>query len=64
MNLYMNLLFSFQWLFAKMSALPLNEVLGDFEDAVQHIKDVSAKKEINLVADSIRLRLKYYFYRI
>ena len=38
-----------------MSALPLNEVLGDFEDAVQHIKDVSAKKEINLVADSIRL---------
>ena len=42
-----------------MSVLPLNEVLGDFEDAVQHIKDVSAKKEINLVADSIRLRLKH-----
>ena len=29
-------------------------VIGDFEDAVQHIKDASAKKEINLVADSIR----------
>ena len=37
-----------------MSALPLNEVLGDFEDALLHIKDEAAKKEINLVADSIR----------
>ena len=41
-----------------MSALPLNEVLGDFEDAVQHIRDASAKKEINLVADSIRSESK------
>ena len=46
-----------------MSALPLNEVLGDFEDAILHIQDPSAKKEINLVADSIRLGgaiLKFY----
>ena len=46
-----------------MSALPLNEVLGDFEDAVLHIDDPVPKKEINLVADSIRLGgaiLKHY----
>ena len=46
-----------------MSALPLNEVLGDFEDAILHIKDRAAKKEITLVADSIRLGgaiLKFY----
>ena len=54
-DLYDNVLFNYKWLFAKMSALPLNEVLGDFEDAVAHIKDPLAKKEINLVADSIRL---------
>ena len=47
-------IYCLQWLFAKMSALPLNEVLGDFEDALLHIKDETAKKEINLVADSIR----------
>ena len=46
-----------------MSALPLNEVLGDFEDAILHIRDPAARKEINLVADSIRLGgaiLKFY----
>ena len=62
-DLYDHVLFNYKWLFAKMSALPLNEVLGDFEDAVQHIKDPQARKEINLVADSIRLGgaiLKFY----
>ena len=49
-----NTRFIYQWLYAKMSALPLNEVLGDFEDAILHIKDPAARKEINLVADSIR----------
>ena len=62
-DLYDHVLFNYKWLFAKMSALPLNEVLGDFEDAVQHIQDNQARKEINLVADSIRLGgaiLKHY----
>ena len=62
-DLYDHVLFNYKWLFAKMSALPLNEVLGDFEDAVQHIQDAQARKEINLVADSIRLGgaiLKHY----
>ena len=48
----------YQWLYAKMSALPLNEVLGDFEDAILHIKDPAARKEINLVADSIRWSIR------
>ena len=62
-DLYDHVLFNYRWLFAKMSALPLNEVLGDFEDAVLHIDDPVPKKEINLVADSIRLGgaiLKHY----
>ena len=40
-----------------MSACPLQAVLGDFEDAYNHLtedaKDV--KREIQLVADSLRL---------
>ena len=62
-DLYDHVLFNYRWLFAKMSALPLNEVLGDFEDAVLFINDPIPKKEINLVADSIRLGgaiLKHY----
>jgi hypothetical protein len=62
-DLYDHVLFNYRWLYAKMSALPLHEVLGDFEDAVNLIEDVKAKKEINLVADSIRLGgaiLKHY----
>ena len=62
-DLYDHVLFNYRWLYAKMSALPLHEVLSDFEDAVNQIEDVKAKKEINLVADSIRLGgaiLKFY----
>ena len=62
-DLYDHVLFNYRWLFTKMSALPLNEILGDFEDAVQNIKDPVAVKEITLVADSIRLGgaiLKHY----
>ena len=62
-DLYDHVLFNYKWLYAKMCALPLNEVLSDFEDAVNNIEDPQAKKEINLVADSIRLGgaiLKHY----
>ena len=62
-DLYDHVLFNYKWLYAKMCALPLNEVLSDFEDAVNNIADPQDKKEINLVADSIRLGgaiLKYY----
>ena len=62
-DLFDNVLFNYKWLYAKMCALPLNEVLSDFEDAVNNIEDPQSKKEINLVADSIRLGgaiLKHY----
>ena len=62
-DLYDHVLFNYNWLYAKMSALPLHEVLGDFEDAVQNIRDDGCGKEITLVADSIRLGgaiLKHY----
>ena len=45
----------FQWLYAKMSACPLQAVLSDFEDACNHLDDKDAKREIMLVADSLRL---------
>ena len=67
-DLYDNVLFNYQWLYHKMCALPLPEVLCDFEDAVKNIrldtkKDDTIHKEINLVADSLRLGgaiLKFY----
>merc|ERR1719438_664126 len=67
-DLYDNVLFNYQWLYNKMCALPLPEVLGDFEDAIKNIrrdptKDDTVHKEISLVADSLRLGgaiLKFY----
>ena len=38
-----------------MSACPLQAVLGDFEDACSHVGDRNARREITLVADSLRL---------
>ena len=58
-DLFENVLFNYQWLYAKLSACPLQAVLSDFEDATSHIKGVDneseIKREIMLVADSIRL---------
>ena len=67
-DLYDSVLFNYQWLYNKMCALPLPEVLGDFEDSIKNIRlDVHKKdtihKEIGLVADSLRLGgaiLKFY----
>ena len=36
-DLYDNVLFNYQWLYHKMCALPLPEVLCDFEDAAKNI---------------------------
>ena len=38
-----------------MSACPLQAVLSDFEDACNHVEDKDARREIMLVADSLRL---------
>ena len=54
-DLYSNVLFNYQWLYAKMSACPLQSVLSDFEDACQHLDDEHMKCQIMLVADSLRL---------
>ena len=54
-GLYQNVLFNYQWLYAKMSACPLQAVLSDFEDACENLQDKNAKREITLVADSLRL---------
>ena len=67
-DLYDNVLFNYQWLYAKMCALPLPEVLCDFEDSVKNIrmdpfKNDNIVKEICLVADSLKLGgaiLKFY----
>ena len=58
-DLFENVLFNYQWLYAKLSACPVQAVLSDFQDATSHIKGVDneneIKREIMLVADSIRL---------
>ena len=38
-----------------MSACPLQAVLFDFEDACEHLTDKEDRREITLVADSLRL---------
>ena len=67
-DLYDSVLFNYQWIYHKMCALPLPEVLSDFEDSIKNIRlDVCKKdnivKEIGLVANSLRLGgaiLKFY----
>ena len=54
-DLYDHVLFNYQWLYAKMSACPLQGVLSDFEDACDHLDDKTIILQINLVADSLRL---------
>ena len=54
-DLFAHVLFNYQWLYAKISACPLQTVLADFEDASAHIENNNLKREIMLVADSLRL---------
>ena len=42
-DLFSNVLFNYQWLYAKMSACPLQAVLSDFEDACNHVTDKDAR---------------------
>ena len=53
--LFAEVLFNYQWLYAKLSACPLQAVLSDFEDASTHLKNKEIKREIMIVADSLRL---------
>lgn len=54
-DLYKNVLFNYDWLHAKLSSCPLQAVLADFEDAAMNVDEVEAKRELNLVADALRL---------
>ncbi|XP_044733634.1 NACHT and WD repeat domain-containing protein 2 [Chrysoperla carnea] len=55
-DLYSNVLFNYEWLHAKLSSCPLQSVLSDFEDASAHLENGdSAKRELLLVADALRL---------
>ena len=54
-DLYKNVLFNYDWLHAKLSSCPLQAVLADFEDASFNVEEMEAKRELNLVADALRL---------
>lgn len=54
-DLYKNVLFNYDWLHAKLSCCPLQAVLADFEDASANVEEAEAKRELNLVADALRL---------
>ena len=48
-------LFNFHWLHAKLSAEPLAALLTDFADAIVHIKEEEKVRQVQLVADCLRL---------
>lgn len=54
-DLYEHVLFNHDWLHAKLSSCPLQAVLSDFEDACAHVDDDDARRELQLVADALRL---------
>lgn len=49
--LYSQVLFNYNWLHAKLSSMPLQTVIADFEDLLEHI----FQKDVKLIADAIRL---------
>ncbi|XP_055855708.1 NACHT and WD repeat domain-containing protein 2 [Episyrphus balteatus] len=54
-DLFVHVLFNYEWLHAKLSSCPLQAVLADFEDASANTDDKEAKRELMLVADALRL---------
>ncbi|XP_069111532.1 NACHT and WD repeat domain-containing protein 2-like [Argopecten irradians] len=50
-DLYATVLFNYKWLHAKLSSMPLQSVLADFEDLLEHVY----QKDVKLIADAIRL---------
>ena len=54
-DLFAHVLFNYQWLYAKLCACPLQTVLADFEDAKSNLDNKDVKREIMLIADSLRL---------
>lgn len=54
-DLYKSVLFNYDWLHAKLSSCPLQAVLADFEDASMNVEEMESKRELNLVADALRL---------
>ncbi|PRD35569.1 UNVERIFIED_CONTAM: NACHT and WD repeat domain-containing protein 2 [Trichonephila clavipes] len=54
-DLFENVLFNYLWLHSKVSSCPLQAILADFEDMVQHLTDSELIKQLNIVADGMRL---------
>lgn len=50
-ELYNTCLFNYNWLHEKLSSMPLQSVLADFEDLLEHVY----QKDVKLIADAIRL---------
>lgn len=50
-DLYEKVIFNYRWLHAKLSSMPLQSLLADLEDLLDHTYD----KEVKLIADAIRL---------
>ncbi|KAL3831256.1 hypothetical protein ACJMK2_023030 [Sinanodonta woodiana] len=50
-ELYSKVIFNYNWLQAKLSCMPLQATLSDFEDLLEHVY----QKDVKLIADAIRL---------
>lgn len=50
-ELYAQVIFNYNWLHAKLTSMPLQSVLSDFEDLLDHVY----QKDVKLIADVIRL---------
>ncbi|CAG5115605.1 unnamed protein product [Candidula unifasciata] len=50
-DLYEKVLFNYEWLHAKLSSMPLQSVVADYEDLLTHAYD----KDVRIIADAILL---------
>lgn len=48
-------LFNYEWLHAKLSASPISALLEDYKDAIPFVEDKETVRQLELVADCLRL---------
>ncbi|XP_023244232.1 NACHT and WD repeat domain-containing protein 2-like [Centruroides sculpturatus] len=54
-DMFNEVLFNYSWLHSKLASCPLQSVLSDFEDTCNNISNTAVVREMNLVADALRL---------
>ena len=54
-DLFNEVLFNYLWLHAKLSSCPLETVISDFQEASEHLRDPTERRQVLMVQDALKL---------